>query len=298
MKDFAGRVAVITGAGSGIGRALADRAAALGMKLVLADVDPDALERATDELLAGGSEVLSMVCDVRKCSHVEELADAAIIRFHGVHLVFNNAGVTSAGLVWEHSEADWEWVLGVNLWGAIHGVRIFTPLMLDCAKREAGYEGHIVNTAAMTGLFGAPALGPETVSRHAVVALSETLYHDLRLVDAPIGASVLCPDQVPTAIAQSQRHRSEEARRHHAPPPSQPAIQALLAADAAAGGMSAAAVADFTFEAIRDGAFYIVPQPQGLDAVAARAQAIVNVAPPADARAHLTDALHAQLKGQ
>jgi len=298
MKDFAGRVAVITGAGSGIGRALADRAAALGMKLVLADVDADALEGATGELLAGGSEVLSMVCDVRKCSHVEELADAAIIRFHGVHLVFNNAGVTSAGLVWEHSEADWEWVLGVNLWGAIHGVRIFTPLMLDCAKREAGYRGHIVNTAAMTGLFGAPALGPETVSRHAVVALSETLYHDLRLVDAPIGASVLCPDQVPTAIAQSQRHRPEEARRHHAPPPSQPAIQALLAGNAEAGGMSAAAVADFTFAAIRDGAFYIVPQPQGLDAVAARAQAIVNLAPPADARPQLTDALHAQLKGQ
>lgn len=297
MKDFAGRVAVITGAGSGIGRALADRAAALGMKLVLADVDAEALERATDELLAGGSEVLSMVCDVGKCSHVEELADAAIIRFHGVHVVFNNAGVTSAGLVWEHSEADWEWVLGVNLWGAIHGVRIFTPLMLDCARREVGYRGHIVNTAAMTGLLGTAAQGPETVSKHAVVALSETLYHDLRLVGAPIGASVLCPDHVPTAIARSQRHRPDEARRHHAPGPSQPAAQALLARAVAAGGMSAAAVADFTFDAIRDGAFYIFPQPQALDAVAGRARAIVGQASPADARPALGEALRAQLKG-
>lgn len=297
MKDFAGRVAVITGAAGGIGRALADRAAALGMKLVLADVDAEALERATDALLAGGSEVLSMVCDVRKCSHVEELADAAIVRFHGVHLVFNNAGVASPGLVWEHSEADWEWVLGVNLWGAIHGVRIFTPLMLDCAKREAGYEGHIVNTAAMTGLLGTAALGPETVSKHAVVALSETLYHDLRLVDAPIGASVLCPDHVPTSIAQSQRHRPDEPRRHHALPPSQPAAQALLARAAATASMSAAAVADFTFDAIRAGAFYIIPQPQALDAVAARAQAIVKLASPSDARPQLTDALRAQLKG-
>jgi len=311
MKDFAGRVAVITGAGSGIGRALADRAAALGMKLVLADVDAEALERATDDLLAGGSEVLSMVCDVRKCSHVEELADAAMIRFHGVHLVFNNAGVATAGLVWEHSEADWEWVLGVNLWGAIHGVRIFTPLMLDCARREPGYEGHIVNTASMAGLLSTPALGLYNVAKHAVVALSETLYHDLRLVDAPVGASVLCPYYVPTAIAQSERHRPDELRRHHGPTRSQQAALALLAQSVESGHITAAEVARMTFDAVGRGDFYIFTQPDTLDAVATRMQAIVAAQPPADpyaadpsaadpsaATSALREALRASLKGQ
>ncbi|RYF04082.1 MAG: SDR family NAD(P)-dependent oxidoreductase [Oxalobacteraceae bacterium] len=190
MKDFAGRVAVITGAATGLGREVARTAATLGMKLVLADLDADALERSADELLAGGAEVLAMVCDVRKCSHVEELADAAMIRFHGVHLLVNNDCARVDGLTWELDEADWERVLDTNLWGVIHGVRIFTPLMLDCARRDPGYQGHIVNTASMAGQ------GAVKVARQAVLALSETLDQDLRRADAPIAASVLCPEDV------------------------------------------------------------------------------------------------------
>jgi NAD(P)-dependent dehydrogenase (short-subunit alcohol dehydrogenase family) len=195
MRHFAGRVAVITGAAGGLGRALAREASALGMRLVLADIDADALERVTGELQAGGSEVLAMVCDVAEPSHVEELADAAMIRFHGVHLLFNNASAATGGLVWEHGDADWQRVLGANLWGAIHGVRVFVPLMLDSARRVPDYEGHIVNTATMAGLLNAPGTGAVNVSRHGVMALTETLYHDVRLAGAQLGVSVLCPGQ-------------------------------------------------------------------------------------------------------
>lgn len=207
MKDFSGRVAVITGAARGLGRAFADMAAAQGMKLVLADLDADALERATGELMAGGAEVLAMVCDVRKCSHVEELADAAMIRFHGVHLLFNNDCAAAEGRSWEISEADWERVLGVNLWGVIHGVRIFTPLMLDCARRDPAYRGHIVNTASMAGQ------GAVGVARHGVLALTETLHQELRESGAPVGASVLCPEQLPGAPAEVARIAFDTIRR-------------------------------------------------------------------------------------
>jgi len=282
MKQFEGRVAVITGAASGLGREFANTAAGLGMKLVLADVDAEALERATDELQAGGAEVLSMVVDVRKCAHVEELADAAMIRFHCVHLVFNNAGVGAGGLIWENTEADWEWVLGVNLWGVIHGVRLFTRLMLECARRDPGYEGHIVNTASMAGLLNAPAMGVYNVSKHAVVSLTETLYHDLRLVDAPISASVLCPYFVPTAIDRSHLHRPHELQHDAAPTASQLAAQGLVSKAVESGKVSAADVARITFEAIREGRFYIYSHPQALGSVAERMDAIVHGAQPAD----------------
>ena len=300
MENFAGRVAVITGAGSGLGREFANTAASLGMKLVLADIDAHALEQASSALQAGGADVLAMVCDVRKAAHVEELADAAMIRFHGVHLVFNNAGVTTAGLIWENSEADWEWVLGVHLWGVIHGVRVFTPLMLDCARREPDYEGHIVNTASMAGLVVAPAMGVDNASKHAVVALSETLYHDLRLVDAPVRASVLCPYFVPTGIAHAEWHRPGEVRAEAGLTPSQQAAQALLEQAVAAGKLSAADVARITFEGIRRGDFYILTHPQTLQAVAERVDAIVHGRPPADAYAatpEFTDLLKAGMQG-
>src|SRR5438067_6389232 len=282
MKEFKGRVAVITGAASGLGREFANVAAGLGMRLVLADVDAAALERATGELQAGGTEVLSMVCDVRKAAHVEELADAALARFHAVHLLFNNAGVGAGGLIWENSVADWEWVLGVNLWGVIHGVRVFTPLMLECARRDPAFEGHIVNTASMAGLLNAPAMGVYNVSKHAVVALSETLYQDLRLVDAPIQASVLCPYFVPTGIADSARHRPDEVRTHTPASPSQQTAQALLSRAVGSGKVSAREVADITFDAIRAGQFYIYSHPQALGAVAERMDAIMHAREPAD----------------
>ncbi|MCS0591404.1 SDR family oxidoreductase [Massilia norwichensis] len=300
MKQFEGRVAVITGAASGLGRAFADTAAGLGMKLVLADVDAKALEHATEALQAQGAEVLAMVVDVSKREHIEELADAAMIRFHGVHLVFNNAGVAAGGLIWENSEADWEWVLGVNLWGVVHGVRVFTPIMLECARRDPHYEGHIVNTASMAGLLNPPAMGVYNVSKHAVVSLSETLYHDLRLVEAPIDASVLCPYFVPTGIVGSDAHRPQELENDAPPTPSQQAAQMLVSKAVEAGKLSAADVARITFDAVREGRFYIYSHPQLLGSVAERMEAIVHGKAPADAYAampQLTQALKAGAKG-
>ena len=301
MKDFRGKVAVITGGASGLGREFANTAAQLGMKLVLADVQAKALEHATEELLDGGAEVLSMVCDVSKASHVQELADSAMARFGAVHLVFNNAGVGSGGLIWENSEQDWEWVLGVNLWGVIHGVRVFTRAMLECAARDSGYEGHIVNTASMAGLLTPPAMGVYNVSKHAVVALTETLEHDLALVGAPIKASVLCPYFVPTGIAQSHRNRPEELESDERVTPSQLAAQMMTEKAVESGKVTAPDVARIAFEAIREERFYIYSHPQALGAAAERFEAIVKGTQPADpyaATPQVTAMLKAGVKGR
>jgi len=299
MDEFHGKVAVITGAASGMGREFANLAASLGMKLVLGDVQPKALERAADELLHGGAEVLAMVCDVSKSAHVEELADSAVARFGAVHLVFNNAGVGSGGLIWENSKEDWEWVLGVNLWGVIHGVRVFTRVMLECAAADPAYRGWIVNTASMAGLLNAPALGVYNVSKSAVVALSETLYHDLKLVDAPIGTSVLCPYFIPTAIAHSHKHRPDELRTDAIMTASQMAAQALTEKAVGSGKVSAAEVARLTFDAIRAERFYVFSHPQALAAVRERGEALVQGKQPADpyaASPHLKEILKAGMK--
>lgn len=301
MKDFRGRVAVITGAASGLGREFANTAAGLGMKLVLADVQPKALEHATEELLAQGVEVLSMVCDVSKASHVQELADSAIARFHHVHLVFNNAGVGCGGLVWENSEQDWEWVLGVNLMGVVHGVRVFTRVMLECARRDPGFEGHIVNTASMAGLLTPPAMGVYNVSKHAVVALTETLHHDLKLVDAPVKASVLCPYFVPTGIAQSERNRPIQMASHERSTASQTSARMLTEKAVESGKLTAADVARITFEGIREERFYIYSHPQTLGAAVERFEAMVQGKEPADpyaATPQITEMLRAGVKGR
>jgi NAD(P)-dependent dehydrogenase (short-subunit alcohol dehydrogenase family) len=298
MKDFGGKVAVITGAASGLGREFANVAAALGMKLVLADVQVHPLEHACEELKAQGAEVLAMVCDVRKGRLVQELGDAAMARFGAVHLVFNNAGVGAGGLVWESTESDWEWVLGVNLWGVIHGVRVFTRLMLECAKHQPGFEGHIVNTASMAGLLNPPAMGVYNVSKHAVVSLTETLYHDLQLVEAPIGVSVLCPYFIPTAIVHSHRHRPEDVRNEEVATASQLAAQALVEKAVASGKVSAAEVARMTFNAVRDGEFYIYSHNHALDSVVERMDAIVNEKLPPDpyrARPQIREMLRSKL---
>ena len=282
MKNFAGKVAVITGGASGLGREFANTAFARGMKIVLADVEGNSLERAATELRAQGAQVLSMLCDVRKGPQVQALADAAMKRYGAVHLVFNNAGVGSGGLIWENSEADWEWVLGVNLWGVIHGVRIFTALMLACAQDDPAFEGHIVNTASMAGLLNAPTMGVYNVSKHAVVSLSETLYHDLQLVGAPIGASVLCPYFVPTGIGQSHRNRPADVKVRARPTVSQVAAQAMTQKAVESGKVSAAQVAAMTFDAVASGQFYIYSHPDALAGVAERMDAIVHHRNPGD----------------
>ena len=299
MKTFRGKVVVVTGGASGLGREFANVAAREGMKLVLADVQGDALQRAVDELKVQGASVISRLCDVRKGEQVQALADAAIAEFGAVHLVFNNAGVGSGGLIWENTEADWEWVMGVNVWGVIHGVRIFTKLMLESAKQDAAFEGHIVNTASMAGLLNAPAMGVYNVSKHAVVSLSETLYQDLQLVGAPIGASVLCPYFVPTGISQSHRNRPQDVRMTQGPTASQLAAQAMTDKAVSSGKVSAQDVAEITFKAIANGDFYIYSHPGALAGVQERMQHIVAGTNPGDpyaATPHVRDALRAKMK--
>ncbi|NVM79448.1 NAD(P)-dependent dehydrogenase (short-subunit alcohol dehydrogenase family) [Duganella sp. SG902] len=300
MKTFRDKVAVITGGASGLGRQFANVAAREGMKLVLADVQGDALERAVDELRAQGASVIGRLCDVRKGEQVQALADAAVAEFGAVHLVFNNAGVGSGGLIWENTEADWEWVMGVNVWGVIHGVRIFTRLMLAAAEKDPAFEGHIVNTASMAGLLTAPAMGVYNVSKHAVVALTETLYQDLQLVGAPIGASVLCPYFVPTGISQSHRNRPDDVRMTDRPTASQLAAQAMTDKAVTSGKVSAEAVAETTFKAIADGQFYIYSHPDALAGVRERMEHIVagiNPADPYAAAPQLREGLRAKIKG-
>jgi NAD(P)-dependent dehydrogenase (short-subunit alcohol dehydrogenase family) len=282
MKNFQDKVAVITGGASGFGREFANIGAKLGMKLVLADVQQDALDTARSELEAQGASVLAMRCDVRKAEQVQALADATMEKFGAVHLVFNNAGVGSGGLIWENSIADWEWVLGVNLWGVVHGVRTFTPLMLECAKKDPAYEGHIVNTASMAGILNAPNMGIYNVSKHAVVSLSETLYQDLDLIKAPIGASVLCPYFVPTGISKSERNRPDDVKEEAAPTASQLAAAAVSEKAVSSGKVSAADVAQRTFDAIRDNQFYIFSHPHALGNVQTRMEDIMQLRNPSD----------------
>ncbi len=282
MKDFSNKVAVITGAASGFGREFALIGQKLGMRLVLADVQKDALESFAAQLRAEGTPVIAQVCDVRHAQEVQALADAAIAEFGVVNLLFNNAGVGSGGLLWENSIADWEWVLGVNLWGVIHGVRTFMPLMLASAKADPNYEGHIVNTASMAGLLNAPTMGVYNVSKHAVVSLSETLYQDLQLVQAPIAASVLCPYFVPTGISQSHRNRPEDVKNTSGPTTSQLVAQSMTDKAVNSGKVSAAEVAEMTFEAIAKGQFYIYSHPFPLASLQARMEEIVQIKNPGD----------------
>ncbi|MEY4419855.1 MAG: putative oxidoreductase SadH [Pseudomonadota bacterium] len=281
IDNFEGKTAVLTGAGSGFGLECARIAAQRGMNLVLVDVQQDALDQVATELTEQGATVMACKVDVSDASAMEQLALHVQQRFGAPHLVFNNAGVGSGGLIWENSVADWQWVLGVNLWGVVHGVRLFTPMMLAEAKRHPSYQGHIVNTASMAGLLAAPNMGVYNVSKHAVVALSETLYQDLQLVSDQVSASVLCPYFVPTGISQSHRNRPAEVAAH-TPTQSQLMGQAMSDKAVASGKVSAAEVAQKVFDAVQAGQFYIYSHPQALGLVAQRMQAVVEGANPPD----------------
>ncbi|MEO7337990.1 MAG: SDR family oxidoreductase [Caldimonas sp.] len=282
MKTFEGRTAVITGAGSGFGLEVARIAAGKGMKLVMADVQQDALDRSVDEMRALGADVLASCLDVSRSEQVDALAAATLARFGAPHFVFNNAGIGAGGLIWENTLKDWEWVLGVNVMGVVHGVRAFTPMMLDAARTDPGYEGHVVNTASMAGLLNAPNMGVYNVSKHAVVALSETLYQDLRLVTDQIGASVLCPFFVPTGITQSDRNRPDALRDDRAPTRSQMIGRAMSDKAVSSGKVSAAQVAGFVFDAVEHDRFYIYSHPKSLSSVQTRLEDIVQGRNPTD----------------
>jgi NAD(P)-dependent dehydrogenase (short-subunit alcohol dehydrogenase family) len=263
-------------------------AAARGMNLVLLDVQTDALAQAEVELSATGVPVMARRVDVSNAAAMDALAAEVVARFGAPHFVFNNAGVGSGGLVWENTVADWEWVLGVNLWGVIHGVRCFTPHMLAAAKANPTWQGHIVNTASMAGLLTPPNMGIYNVSKHAVVALTETLYQDLALVTEQVGASVLCPYFVPTGISQSHRNRPAELAASK-PTQSQLIGQAMSDKAVSSGKVSAADVAAMVFDAMEANRFYIYSHPQALGNVAERMQHLVQGSNPGDPFAERPD---------
>jgi NAD(P)-dependent dehydrogenase (short-subunit alcohol dehydrogenase family) len=298
MKTFAGRTAVVTGAGSGFGLEVSRVAAARKMNVVMADVQQDALDRAAAEIRALGVEVLAHRLDVAHAAEVEALGEATRKRFGAPHFVFNNAGVGAGGLIWENTAADWAWVLGVNVMGVAHGIRVFTPSMLEAAAKDPSYEGHIVNTASMAGLVNPPNMGVYNASKHAVVSISETLYHDLNLVTDQIGASVLCPFFVPTAIGESQRNRPDALA---AAKPTRSQLIGRAMSDRAVGGgkVSAADVARFVFEAIEERRFYIYSHPKALSSVQTRLEDIVQARNPSDpfaARPEIGGELRAALR--
>lgn len=282
MKHFHGGTAVITGAASGFGFEVSRQAASLGMNIVMADIQGDALTRAAAQVSALGVHVLPYAIDVAQARAVEDLGQATLERFGPPSIVFNNAGVSGAGLVWETTARDWEWVLGVNLMGVVHGIRVFTPMMLQAAARDPAYRGHIINTASVAGFMAAPNMGVYTVSKHAVVALSETLYHDLRLVTGQVHASVLCPSYVPTGIAHSARHRPADMTDRTPQTRSQRIGRAMASKAVAAGTGTAAMVADAVFDAIREERFYIHTHAHALAGVRTRFDDVLDGRNPTD----------------
>lgn len=258
MQDLKGKVAVVTGGASGIGKAMADRFAAEGMKIVIADVQQDALDRAKADLEGRGAEVLAVLCDVSKLEKVEDLARQTVARFGGVHVLCNNAGVASAGAAWERSHADWEWVMGVNLWAVVHGVRVFVPLML-----ASGEECHVVNTASMAGLITAPGMSIYNVTKFGVVSLSECLFHELKMRNAKVGVSVLCPAWVQTGIVDSERNRPAEFANPESMKPGQDAkmLEAMVR-QLVTHGQTPEKIAGDVLNAVKTRKFYILTHPE------------------------------------
>lgn len=277
MKDFKNKVAVITGAASGIGRALAERCVREEMNVVVADVDEANLAKADAELKAIGGSVLSVVTDVSKLCDVEALARQAVNAFGKVHLLFNNAGVAAGGAPWEATWNDWQWVIGINLWGVIHGVKVFTPLML-----AQNTECHIVNTSSAAGLVVGSGSAPYAVTKHAVVALSENMYLSLLRKNALVNVSVLCPGIVNTNIIEAERHRPEELK--NPPVEMTPEMRAGLAAFKATmdAGMPADEAADIVFQAIRKNQFYILTHPEWTEVIQLRTEKLLRMENPED----------------
>ncbi|MFT7245362.1 MAG: NAD(P)-dependent dehydrogenase (short-subunit alcohol dehydrogenase family) [Candidatus Azotimanducaceae bacterium] len=255
MKDFEGKVAVVTGAASGIGLATSRRFAESGMKVVLADIEVPALEAAVSALTAEGHTVIGVPTDVSKWDAIQALAAETMETFGAVHVVHNNAGVVVSGPIEDLSIADWEWVLGVDLWSVIYGIKAFLPLI-----KQSG-EGHIVNTASTAGLQSAPSIGPYNVAKFGVVALTETLRQELSAGDLRVSASVLCPGAVNTQVIHSKRNRDVESAKEHKSSKEEIAFEGFAGPLMAERGMDPADVADIVFEAIKNDDFWILTHP-------------------------------------
>lgn len=269
-----GKVAVVTGAASGIGLGLCERFADEGMRVVMADVEAPALEEVAAGLARKGAEVLAVATDVSKLTDVEALRDRTLEAFGAVHVVCNNAGVGgSTDPMWEIPVGEWEWVLGVNLWGVIHGIRTFVPVLIE----QGG--GHVVNTASIFGVF-AGALGPYGVSKHAVVALTEALSFQLRDANAPVGLSVLCPGAVRTNFSTSARNRPVSAGPVRPRTPAQVAFSEFMDKLSADAGRPPSEVADLVVEAIETSRFYVLTSTNRNEAVRRRAEEILAGDPP------------------
>ncbi|NRA00865.1 MAG: SDR family NAD(P)-dependent oxidoreductase [Myxococcales bacterium] len=254
MQDFEGRVAVVTGGASGIGRALAEAFVELGMKVVLADVEEALLENTAGALAAAGGDVIGVRTDVAKASDLKALAEKTLERYGAVHVLCNNAGVFCGGRTWDAPIEDYDWLLGVNVYGVLHGIQAFVPLML-----AQGGEGHIVNTASMAGVTALPFVSAYHMSKHAVMALSECLYKELAAEHSSIGVSVLCPEMINTRIGTSERNRPSDPSRdpERQSSPIKDLIEKSTVA-AAAGGIPPKVIADRVVDAIRAERFYIL----------------------------------------
>jgi len=278
MQELKEKVAVITGGASGIGLAMAKRFAREGMKLVLADVEEDALRRVEQEFRKAGVPVLAIRTDVSRSQDIERLAEKTLATFGSVHVLCNNAGVAPGGVVWESTVADWEWVLGVNVWGVIHGVRVFVPIML-----RQDTPCHIVNTASVAGLLSVPGMGIYCVSKHAVVTLSECLHHDLAQRASKIGVSLLCPAFVPTGILDSERNRPALLRNPSRTRTSEDqAREEQMRHAVQSGRVSAEMVADMVLDGIRQERFYIFTHPRIKAAIQARMEDVLSERNPID----------------
>lgn len=301
LNGLAGKTAVLTGAGSGFGLECMRIAAKAGMNLVLVDVQADALAQSAEQARSlGARQVMACTVDVGNAEAMDALAQEVKATFGAPHFVFNNAGVGgSGGLLWEQSVKDWDWVLNVNLWGVIHGVRVFTPMMLDAAAQDPNWQGHIVNTASMAGLLTPPNMGVYNVSKHAVVSLTETLYQDLRLVTEQLHCSVLCPYFVSTGIANSERNRPD-AVDAAALTTSQKVARAMTQKAVNSGKVSAQDIASKVFAAMADNQFYIFSHPHALGNVRTRMEDILQLQNPTDAfadRPEVGEQLRVALRG-
>lgn len=270
MQDFTGKIAVITGAASGIGRALAAKAGEEGMGLVIADIDPQALQQLANQLSDTGVEVLCQVSDVSNYDSVQALADAAYKRFGRVDILFNNAGVLLSGFCWERSLQDWQRIMGVNFWGVLHGIKAFVPRMIE----QSG-DGHIVNTSSLAGLLASPLMGPYTVGKQAVVALAETLHYELAMINSSLKVSVVCPGPVATDIANSDTGAGAGGGAPLPEDSAQQNLQDFLSAGIAAG-ISAQQCADIVFQGIRRQQFWIFTHEDFKDSYRDRVDSVFN----------------------